>query len=181
MSKMSRRIVVDASVANSAGNGTHPTSRMCREFLLDMMTICHKTVVSGEILVEWRNHASAFSVTWLAAMRAKRKIVTINPRLEGSLVVRIENASDFTPQQVAAMEKDLLLIAAALETDNLIASCDSKAKGLFAQAAAQVDDIKNIIWVNPNDESDHCSDWLKSGARYVPERSLGVSVDIQNG
>jgi predicted NAD/FAD-dependent oxidoreductase len=178
MSKMSRRIVVDASVANSAGNGTHPTSRMCREFLLDMMTICHKVVVSQEISLEWKNHASSFSITWLAAMRAKRKIVTVNPHVEGSFVVRIQNASGFTSQQIAAMEKDLLLIAAALETDNLIASCDSKAKRLFAQAAVQIDDIKNIVWVNPNDEADRCGDWLKSGARHVPERSLGVSIDI---
>lgn len=82
MSKMSRRIVVDASVANSAGNGTHPTSRMCREFLLDMMSICHKVVVTQAISIEWKNHASTFSVRWLAAMRAKRKLITAYLRLE---------------------------------------------------------------------------------------------------
>lgn len=151
---------------------------MCREFLLDMMTICHKVVVSREILIEWTNHASSFSVSWLAAMRAKRKIVTVYPTVEGSYVVRIQDISGFTHQQIAAMQKDLLLILAALETDNLIASCDSKAEGLFARAAAQIGDFRNIVWVNPNDEAAHCSDWLKSGARYAPERSLGASVDV---
>jgi hypothetical protein len=174
---MSRRIVVDASVANSAGNATHPTSRMCREFLLDMMTICHRVVVTREILIEWKNHASSFSVTWLAAMRTKRKVVTVYPEAGGSYVVRIQDASGFTPQQIAAMEKDLLLVLAALETDNLIASCDSKARNLFARAAVQMEDIKNIVWVNPNDETDRCSDWLKSGARQASERSLGGTVD----
>lgn len=177
MSKMSRRIVVDASVAQSAGNSTHPTSRMCREFLLNMLTICHKVVLTQEIKVEWKNHASSFSVTWLAAMRAKGKIVTVYPDDDGSYGARIRVASGFTVQQIAAMEKDLLLILAALETDGLIASCDSKARALFAQAALELEEIQKVIWVNPNKEIDSCGDWLKSGARHAPERSLGASAD----
>jgi hypothetical protein len=173
MSKMSRRIVVDASVAQSAGKGIHPTSRMCREFLLDMMTICHKAVVSPEIMLEWKNHASVFSISWLTAMRAKRKIVTVETGADGGYEVRIQDASGFTPQQILAMEKDLLLLLAALETDGLIASCDARARGLFARAAIQIEDIKKIIWVNPNDETDRCGDWLKSGARHESERTLG--------
>lgn len=173
MSRMSRRIVVDASVAKSAGDGTHPTSRMCRKFLLDMMTICHKIVITREISVEWRNHASVFSVRWLAAMRAKRKVVVVTPGSGCTYEIRIQDLSGFTPGQVAAMGKDLLLILAALETDSLIASCDRKARGLFARAAAQLEEIQNIIWVNPDDEADHCGGWLRSGARYAPERSFG--------
>lgn len=172
MSKMSRRIVVDASVARAAGNSTHPTSRMCREFLLDMMTICHRMVVSREILIEWKNNASSFSVPWLAAMRVKRKVVTVDPEGTDSYVVRIRSMEDFTPQQITAMEKDLLLILAALETDRLIASCDSTAKALFIKASGQVNEIKRIAWVDPSDASDKCPDWLQSGARDMPERRL---------
>jgi hypothetical protein len=73
MSKMSRRIVVDASVAGAAGERSHPSSQMCRQFLLDMLTICHKAVMSPELMTEWGNHASNYSVRWLAAMRSKRK------------------------------------------------------------------------------------------------------------
>ncbi|MGB8346448.1 MAG: hypothetical protein WCD86_16300 [Ktedonobacteraceae bacterium] len=173
MSKMSRRIVVDASVAKSAGNGTHPTSRMCREFLLDMMNICHKIVISQEILTEWKNHASFFSVSWLAAMRGKRKVLMVHPEAGGSYVISVHEASKFTPKEIVAMEKDLLLILAALETDRLIASCDSTARDLFARASSQIYDIKNIIWVNPNDATSDCGDWLKSGARHESERCLG--------
>lgn len=128
-------------------------------------------------MIEWKNHASSFSVNWLAAMRAKRKIVTVHPDGEGSYEVRIQDISGFTPRQIAAMEKDLLLILAALETDGLIASCDSKARDLFAQAAVQIADIRGIVWVNPNETIDHCSDWLKSGARHTSERSLGAFTD----
>jgi hypothetical protein len=39
VSKMSRRIVVDASVARSAGGTSHPDSTLCREFLLAMLKI----------------------------------------------------------------------------------------------------------------------------------------------
>lgn len=77
------------------------------------------------------------------------------------------------------MEKDLLLILAALETDGLIASCDSKARALFVLAAVQIYDIRNIVWVNPNDVMDHCGEWLKSGARHAQERSLGASADVR--
>ncbi len=168
---------MDASVAQSAGNSTHPTSRMCREFLLDMLIICHKVVLTQDIAIEWRNHASSFSVTWLAAMRAKRKVVSVHPEDDGTYGARIQTASGFTVQQIAAMEKDLLLILAALETDGLIASCDSRARALFAQAARELEEIRNVIWVNPNKETDSCGDWLKSGARHAPERSLGASTD----
>jgi hypothetical protein len=178
MSKMSRRIVVDASVAQSAGNSTHPTSRMCREFLLDMLIICHKVVLTQDISTEWRNHASSFSVNWLAAMRAKRKVVSVHPDDDGTYGGQIQAVPDVTVQQIAAMEKDLLLILAALETDSLIASCDSKARALFVQAAREIEEIRNIIWVNPNKENDSCSQWLKSGARHAAERSLGAPTDF---
>jgi hypothetical protein len=61
MSKMSRQIVVDASIARSAGDGIHPASQMSRQFLLDMMTICHRVVTSPDITLEWQKHTSRFN------------------------------------------------------------------------------------------------------------------------
>lgn len=173
MSKMSRRIVVDASVAGAAGERSHPTSQMCRQFLLDMLTICHKAVMSPEISVEWKNHASKYSVNWLAAMRSKGKIVTIAPGSSEGIARHFCDDMIFTPNQISAMEKDLLLILAALQTDRLVASCDRKVRELFAQAALAFDDIKNIMWVDPSQEGDDCSHWLESGARHSPGKCLG--------
>jgi hypothetical protein len=179
MSKMSRRIVVDASVAMSAGKGIHPISAMSRDFLLEMMTICHKAVVSKEIMVEWKKHASLFSVSWLAAMRRRRKVVTVNPETGEEHLQVLRRIAGFTSQQIDAMEKDLLLILAALETDELIASCDSTARNLFARASREVTVIQNIVWVNPIDENHSPLDWLKSGARNSPDRRLRESTESE--
>lgn len=173
MSKMSRRIVVDASIAASAGMGSHPSSQRCRQFLLDMLFICHKVVTSKEISVEWKNHASKFSVGWLAAMRSRGKIVVVTPD-SGDLLEHIVLLNEWTAKDIAAIEKDMLLILAALEADQLIASGDSTARELFARAAKLTDGIASIVWVNPVKESDNCGDWLKSGARYAVDLTLGT-------
>ena len=173
MSKMSRRIVVDASVARSAGDGIHPTSRMSREFLLDMMTICHRVVTSSEISAEWRKHASGFTVRWLAAMRGKGKVVTVNPDPESSVRQRILACSGFETKQMAAMEKDLLLLDAALSADRIVASSDQKVRDLFAAASAQVAQVATVTWVNPTAPEDDCLNWLKAGARSDDDKRLG--------
>jgi hypothetical protein len=49
------------------------------------------------------------------------------------------------------MEKDLLLLEAAISSDRIVASSDRKVKHLFAIASGQVSSIANIIWVNPTD------------------------------
>lgn len=176
MSKMTRRIVVDASIAMSAGTRSHPSSQRSREFLLDMLDICHRLVTSKDISVEWKRHASKFSIGWLAAMRSKGKIITVTPTPK-NIMERIMEASDWSGIQIAAMEKDLLLILAAMETDELIASADSTVRDLFAKAASTVDSIARIVWVNPITESDHCGEWLKAGARYHGDLALGSLPD----
>lgn len=174
MSKMPRQIVVDASIARSAGDGVHPTSRMSREFLLGMMTICHRVVTSPDIAAEWRNHASRFTIGWLAAMQSKGKVVKVSPDSELGIRARILSCSDFQPGQVNAMEKDLLLLEAALSADRIVASSDQKVRELFAAASAQVREIANVTWVNPCDPEDRCSEWLKAGARGDEDRRLGT-------
>jgi hypothetical protein len=77
------------------------------------------------------------------------------------------------------MEKDMLLILAALETDQLIASGDSTARDLFTKAASMMDTIASIVWVNPIKESDNCCDWLKSGARYTVDLTLGATSLVE--
>jgi hypothetical protein len=70
--KHSKRIVVDASVARSAGQSQHPTSSACRDVLDSMLSICHRVVFTQAILDEWAAHQSRYAVQWLAAMKSKR-------------------------------------------------------------------------------------------------------------
>jgi hypothetical protein len=176
MSKMSRLIVVDASVARSAGDGVHPTSALSREFLLDMLTICHRLVTTPDVSEEWRKHASRFTIRWLAAMRSKRKVVTIVPNPAGKVREHILACSGFEPNQLAAMEKDVLLLEAAMSADRIVASGDRRVRSLFAAASVQVSEIASVIWVNPADEQDGCAVWLKAGARNDPAKHLGKAV-----
>jgi hypothetical protein len=175
MSKMSRRIVVDASVAASAGEGEHPASARCRGFLLDMLTICHRVTMSAEIMTEWDNHASPYSIRWLAAMRGKGKVLRVNPE-PGTLMEAIRNAHDWQVKEFAAMEKDLLLVLAALASDRVVASRDERVRKLFAKAAANVHLLTAIAWVDPATADDHHGEWLRAGARHTAALKLGAAV-----
>lgn len=42
----SKRLVIDACVARSAGETDHPISAACRGYLLDILAICHKIVMT---------------------------------------------------------------------------------------------------------------------------------------
>ena len=48
MKASSRRIVVDASIARSAGRTEHSVSRSCREFLESFLKICHRVVMTSD-------------------------------------------------------------------------------------------------------------------------------------
>jgi len=108
---MSRRIVVDASVARSAGETSHPDSVLCREFLLAILKICHRVVLTPEIEREWRRHASRFSLRWLASMRSRRKVVDVSPTI--TLASLLDGSRDLAGRRLDAVEKDCLLVDAA--------------------------------------------------------------------
>lgn len=121
MAVPSRRLVVDASLAASAGRTIVPTSYRSREFLAEVLKISHRIVMTGELAAEWRRHETLFAARWRAEMRSRGKIVDI----EG-----IQN--DEVRKQVRlsqAVEKDLHLVEAALATDRIVVSLDDRAQG----------------------------------------------------
>ncbi len=58
--KHSRLLVVDASVARSAGETENPVSSCCRNALFAILTICHHVVMTEAIQSEWNRHMSRF-------------------------------------------------------------------------------------------------------------------------
>lgn len=81
--KVSRRLVIDASVARSATLSDNPTSTACREFLQAILDVCHRIVLSAEIYREWEHHAlrtetpadvrrTRFLANWLVAMSRRK-------------------------------------------------------------------------------------------------------------
>jgi hypothetical protein len=167
---MSRRIVVDASVVRSAGETSHPESVLCREFLQAILEICHRVVLTPEIEREWRRHASRFSMRWLATMRSRRKVVDTNPTI--TLALLLDSCPDLSGRRFEAVEKDCLLIDAALACDRLIASRDDKMRDLLRTAARDIEQLRGLVWVNPTTGDETPIQWLNSGARSEPTRQL---------
>jgi len=170
VNKMSRRIVVDASVMRSAGETSHPDSVLCREFLLAILEICHRVVLTPEIEREWRRHASRFSMQWLATMRRRRKVVDVNPTI--TLASLLGSSPDLAGRRFDAVEKDCLLIDAALACAGLIVSRDDKMRAILRTVGRDIEQLQGLVWVNPAAGSETPIQWLNSGARSEPARQL---------
>lgn len=175
MSKMSRRIVVDASVARAAGTTENPVSRRSREFLQAMLTICHRVVMTPEINREWRRHQSNFSLVWLAAMRRRKKVIDACVDQDKQESLRAEVlASGLSAKQRAAVEKDCLLVTAAWASDRLVASNDDKVRAHLAQLSGTSPELSRVVWVNPTQPAETPVQWLEAGARTEDGRGLGL-------
>lgn len=173
MTKMSRRIVVDASIARSAGTTENPVSVRCREFLQTMLHVCHRVVMTSDLMREWQRHQSTFTIAWLGTMRRRRKVVTVIPDIDKQtiLALGIQN-TDLPKKRRDALAKDCLLVVAAWEADRLIASRDDRVRKLFASLNSHVDGIGSLIWVNPDHSKEDVTAWLHAGARSENHRRL---------
>jgi len=161
-----RRLIIDADVAAAK----HPTGR-CRRFLEGVLEICHHIVFTRELHCEWRNHASPVVRTWLRSMWARKKVDTL-PAISNQ-VLRDKIQRCFTEARaIEAVLKDMHLIEAAMATDGLVVSRDTTARQQFAQAASVVAELRNLVWVNPQEEDDPRL-WLQRGAKAEKGRMLG--------
>src|SRR6266568_2952163 len=106
--KVSRRLVIDASVARAAGGEgtTHPTSKHCRDLLQAVLTICHRVVLTPDITQEWNTHQSRFARLWRVSMVARKKIYHANTAIDQELHHKIES-STVSARAQEAMRKDL--------------------------------------------------------------------------
>jgi len=172
MPKPKKALVVDASVARSAGITDHPTSIHCRSFLTVFKEQGLLIVMSPEIRAEWEKHRSNFSYKWLAQMKARRRIVDVGNVKDDLLRERIDKTSDKEKGR-RAMEKDCLLLEAALKSDHRVASLDETVRNLFHHAAKTVREIRSIVWVNPDKEEENVIAWLQNGVPADKKRQLG--------
>jgi hypothetical protein len=160
MATVSRRLVIDASVASAAGLAMNPDSRRCREFLQALLRISHSATMTPLLRVEWSRHQSLFARRWLAEMTSKAKVENIADTPNDELRSQ-------APRTRSA-QKDLHLVEAALATDKIVISLDDTARAeLSVPAAAEV------MWVHPVDEGGHVVYWLNNGAEPVDAWRLG--------
>lgn len=142
--KMSRLLVIDASVARASGEKAHPVSLSCLKYLKAVLEICHKVAFCGAISDEWKRHSSDFAKKWRATMTAKKKVVNhIQPTSAGL------NLEEFQPRHRQAIEKDLVLIETALSTDKVIVTLDAALKKALGSSPEGKRLLNRIIWHHP--------------------------------
>lgn len=172
--KVSKRLVIDASVARAAGgeDATYPISVYCRDFLQAVLDISHRVVMTPDIRDEWNKHQSKSARIWLRRMVAKKKLCPCDLGVDDDLWRQIEAIAESNKER-DIMVKDLRLVEAAIATDRTVISLDNQVRKRFASSAVQVDALKDIIWVNPSQIEEKPLDWLHNGAEPEIERSLG--------
>ncbi|MBI2320780.1 MAG: hypothetical protein HYU88_01430 [Chloroflexi bacterium] len=158
-------LVVDASVARSAGETEDPVSAACRRFLVRAMSICYRLVMTRAIIDEWQRHQSAFSRKWLSAMTAKRKVVWLKG-IPHATSIDAEGIIDPRGRQI--LIKDLHLLEAALSTDSIVVSRDDTCREVVQNCSPVIPVLRQIVWLNPiNLDGD-----LDAALRNYPNRRL---------
>jgi hypothetical protein len=130
--------------------------------------------MTPDIKVEWDKHQSRFACEWRSRMVAKRKLVPVRTVVNADLWTALENLAQ-TDQQRAEIVKDICLLEAALETEQLIVSLDENtARYYFTLAAQSISILKTIVWVNPDRVDEEQPEiWLEEGAPSQKQRMLG--------
>ena len=174
MPRLSKRLVIDASIARSSGGAeaTFPTSKHCRDLLQAVLRICHRIVMTPKIKTEWDEHQSNFARRWRVSMESRKKVCHLESVPESGLGDKIRGSAQIHGQQ-EAMLNDLHLILAALETDRVVISLDEQARAYFGQSAVRIGELRAIAWVNPDSVDDQAIGWLEAGASPEKKRQLG--------
>ena len=161
--------------AASGKEATDLVSIHCTEFLETFRDECqHHIVMTSDISEEWNTHQSKFATTWLKSMIAKKRFNYVKPSVDKALCYKIENTAT-KKTEIRDMWKDFRLLEAALATDQTIISRDENVRLPFTRAAQSVDEIRDIVWVNPDHtEAEQPLDWLRNGAQPEEHRQLGA-------
>jgi hypothetical protein len=172
-----RSLVIDASVAAAAGSpGAEDTgSKACHATLEAALRICHRMVLADAIVREWRRHESTFALRFRTEMLMRdAKTHPVSSAQDQGLRESLLAAERDT-QQHEALLKDAHLIEAALRADCIIISCDGKARRRLARVASHVDELADIVWVDPVErQADWVVSWLEDGARPSDELKLSA-------
>ncbi|MCC3509415.1 MAG: hypothetical protein JGK29_09925 [Microcoleus sp. PH2017_17_BER_D_A] len=104
--------------------------------------------MTPDIRDEWNKHQSKSARIWLRRMVAKKKLCPCDIAVDDNLWSQVESIAE-SDKEREIMVKDLRLVEAAIATDRTVISLDNKVRQCFAKVAVEVDELKDIIWVNP--------------------------------
>ena len=109
--------------------------------------------------------------------KGKVLIVDIPPNTQIRTGIKGKLSTDSALQY---LEKDIILIEAALLTDKTIISLDDKAQKGFSEISQELKKLRSIVWVNPQENAEEKLSWLRDGANPVEKYKPGF-VDQQGG
>lgn len=161
MKKESLRLVIDTCIAKSAGKTEHPVSSSCRKVLITILVACHRLVFTKKIAEEWNKHKSIYTTTWLNSMNSKKKVEWIEPSKKNQKVKDLHNKinnSNIEGGDRKALDKDLFLVIAAMNTDKIIISNDNELNNILKEIKIIPEFINKFII--PVDACDEFIKWL---------------------
>jgi hypothetical protein len=181
--RISKLLVVDASVMRAAGGEavTAPVPAHTRDTFKAILALCHRVCLSPDLSEEWKHHQSRFANLWLTKMYARRKVVLCEPPSCRHLVDDIRSFHLTTELDIAAVEKDIHLVAAALTTAHrTILSWDTHVVRAIRKVCADTKIITSkaiapMLWINPIADHDSVQAWLSETGPAQPHWPLGVS------
>jgi hypothetical protein len=168
-----RRIVVDASVARSAGHNPVPgfVSSPCRAVLDAVLEARHWIALDEEGLREWKKHSSRYARGWLVRMFARRLALLLGDVRDEQLRERVRSCVT-KPADRSALEKDCHLVEAALKADQIVISRDETVRNLFKGVCPRLEELKPILWANPEMQEEGTAEWVRAGAKLERARRL---------
>ncbi len=179
----SKLLVVDASVMRAPGGeeATDPAPAHARDALKAILTICHRVCLSPELREEWKRHQSRFARRWLTQMYAARKVVAREPPSCSEILADVRSFRSITQSDIAAVEKDIHLIAAALMTDRTVLSWDDRVAAVIRKVCADTRTvtskaIRHLLWINPITDRDALHAWLSDAGAAQPYWQLGPAA-----
>lgn len=173
----SRILVIDASIARASGGkgAVHPKAADTRNFLVTVLQICHKAVMTPAVRDEWDKHQSNFARKWRSSMVAKKKLLLVDVPENDEIRNQVTSAN-IGQKQKNAMLKDCHLLEAAIANDFRVISLDDTVQELFKNEL-NFPEVNNVLWVNPTVEAQQILNWLCHGAKDCSEYKL-ESTDV---
>jgi hypothetical protein len=168
MTRPSKRLAIDATIAQAAGANGSPEQIgvKCRDLLVAVRQVCHRMLMTDDFRREWDAHQSNFSAKWRTLMqREQGKVVWLGAEHLGRVSLDLAPIVA-VPSELAIMNKDLHLVRAALATDGIVISLDDEARRCFARTAVRLHAIGAVMWLDPRMMKDP-GDWLRKGAPVV--------------
>jgi hypothetical protein len=114
-------------------------------------------------------------------MHARRKVVICEPPSCSEILADIRSFHSITESDIAAIEKDIHLIAAALAASQAVLSWDNKVAAAIRKVCADTGTltskaVAHVLWINPISDRDALQAWLSETGHAQSHWQLGVAA-----